>query len=106
MNTIKTKRKVRLSEQYLTTIKLLAKKYFDSENVKIFGSRADLNRKGGDIDIYINTRKTEGILAAKIAFLRDFEKIHGEQKIDLIVESGNSKLNKIFKIAKTEGISI
>lgn len=106
MNTIKSKIKVRLSEQYLTTIKQLAKKYFDSEIVKIFGSRIDLNRKGGDIDIYIKTIKTEGILAAKIAFLRDFEKEHGEQKIDLVVESGNQKMKKIYNIARTEGISI
>ena len=103
---MKNKKHVRLSEQYIATIKQLAQKYFDSENVKIFGSRTDLNRKGGDIDIYVKTNKIEGILRAKIAFLREFEKKLGEQKVDLIVENAISENKKIFNIARNEGISI
>ena len=99
-------KKVRLSDEYLKTIKQLAKKYFDSDEVKIFGSRTDLNRKGGDIDIFIKTNKTEKILIAKISFLREFEKQCGEQKIDLVVQSSISKDKKIFNIARNEGISI
>ena len=45
------KNKVRLNTGYLLTIKKLTKEYFDSNDVRIFGARADLNRKGGDIDI-------------------------------------------------------
>ncbi len=103
---MKNNKQVRLNDQYIATIKQLAKIYFDSENVKIFGSRTDLNRKGGDIDIYVKTNKVGGILRAKIAFLRDFEKQLGEQKVDLIVENAISENKKIFKIARNEGISI
>ena len=38
--------KVRLNKEYIDEIKNLAKKYFNSEEVIIFGSRADLNKTG------------------------------------------------------------
>jgi predicted nucleotidyltransferase len=97
--------KIRLSGEYQSTIKKLAKKYFNSGNVKIFGSRTDLSKRGGDIDIFIQTDKRKDILKLKIAFLRDFELEHGEQKIDLIVQSGNEEKN-IYTIARSEGISL
>jgi predicted nucleotidyltransferase len=102
---MKSHQKVRLSTEYITTIKLLAKKYFDTDEVRIFGSRADLERKGGDIDIFIKTNKKNRLLQSKIAFLRDFELKHGEQKIDLIIQSGNEE-KKIFKEARTHGVRI
>jgi predicted nucleotidyltransferase len=102
---MKSHQKVRLSTEYITTIKLLAKKYFDTDEVRIFGSRADLGRKGGDIDIFIKTKKKNRLLQSKIAFLRDFELKHGEQKIDLIIQSGNEE-KKIFKEARTHGVRI
>lgn len=100
-----TKQKVRLNDKYIETIKSLAKKYFNSEDVRIFGSRADLGLKGGDIDIFIRTEKKLGLLQSKIAFLRDFELKHGEQKVDLIIQSGNED-KKIFKEARTHGVRI
>lgn len=102
---MKTQQKIRLNENYIRTIKLLAKKYFDSDNVRIFGSRTDMNKKGGDIDIYIYTNKKNKILQSKITFLREFEMILGEQKVDLIVQSGTED-KKIFKIARNEGVRI
>ncbi|MFH0734331.1 MAG: nucleotidyltransferase domain-containing protein [bacterium] len=97
--------KVRLNEKYISTIKMLAEKYFDTNEVRIFGSRADLFKKGGDIDIFIHTNKSENILKSKIAFLRDFEILLGEQKVDLVIQSGNS-IKKIYQIAEKEGILI
>lgn len=102
---MKSQQKVRLNQSYINTIKLLAKKYFDSNDVRIFGSRADLNRKGGDIDIFIKTNKKLELHHAKIAFLRDFEMEHGEQKIDLIIQSGNEE-REIFKDVRTHGVRI
>jgi predicted nucleotidyltransferase len=99
------KEKIRLSDSYIRTIKRLAEKYFDTADVRIFGSRTDINKKGGDIDIYIRTNKTQNILKSKIAFLRDFELELGEQKIDLVVQTGNDN-KKIHDIAKREGIRL
>ena len=102
---MKTKQKIRLSKEYIDTIKMLAKKYFETDDVRIFGSRADLNSKGGDIDILVKTNKTSAILQSKIAFLRDFELKHGEQKVDLIIQSGEDN-NKIYEEACSYGIRI
>jgi len=41
--------------------------------VWIFGSRVDINRKGGDI--FIKTPNTDNILTNKNYFLREFEKM-------------------------------
>lgn len=94
---------IRLKEQQQRTIKQLALELFDSSKVMIFGSRADMHQKGGDIDIYIQTDKKEGILKSKIVFLREFDKLFGEQKVDLIVDNG-TKSKEIFEIAKKEGV--
>ena len=97
---------VRLNEKYLKEIKSLSLIYFNSTDVRIFGSRADLNKKGGDIDIYIKTDKSEGILKRKLSFLREFQKKFGSQKIDLIVEYQGSRKKNIYSEAKKKGIMI
>lgn len=102
---MKNQKKIRLNENYIRTIKILAQKYFGSDEVRIFGSRIDANKRGGDIDIYIYTDKNINILKSKIAFLREFEMKLGEQKVDLIVQSVD-KEKKIYKIARIEGIRI
>jgi len=53
-----TQNLVRLSEYEIRTIKETAKEIFGKDvKVYIFGSRADLTKKGGDIDIFIETDK-------------------------------------------------
>ena len=94
---------IRLREQQQHTIKQLAQELFNSSKVRIFGSRADMTQKGGDIDIYIQTDKKEGILKSKLTFLRKFEKLFGEQKVDLLVDNG-TKSKEIFEVAKKEGV--
>ena len=96
--------KVRLSVNQIETIKKLSKEFFNSDDIWIFGSRADLTQRGGDIDIYIQSDK-KSTLRDKIAFLREFEKEFGEQKVDLVVD--NKTIEKeIFKIAKSSGVKL
>ncbi len=97
---------IRLNQEYLKFICHKSLELFNSKEVWIFGSRVDMNKKGGDIDIFIKTPNTDNILPTKIIFLREFEKKFGEQKVDLIIEAANSNFNKIFEIAKLEGIKI
>jgi predicted nucleotidyltransferase len=97
--------KVRLTDLEISTIKNLAKTHLDSEDVYIFGSRADLNKRGGDIDIYIETKQKDGIFQKKIKFLTEFELTLGMQKVDLIINNF-TKDKDIFKIAKSTGVKI
>lgn len=102
----KSNKHIRLSDKYINEIKSLALAYFDSADVRIFGSRADMNKKGGDIDIFIKTEKSEEILKSKLSFLRELQKKIGEQKIDLIIEYKGAKNKKIYSEAKKDGIRI
>lgn len=97
---------VRLNQEYLNFICHKSLELFNSKEVWIFGSRVDMNQKGGDIDILIKTSITENVLQKKIIFLREFDKKFGEQKVDLIVETAHSTFHKIFEIAKREGVKI
>ena len=97
---------IRLSYEYIAYIKKLAKDIFSADEIKIFGSRIDRKRKGGDIDIFIKTPIDSNLLDLKIKFLWKFKKKFGLQKIDLIIKTPNSVEKKIFKIAEEEGIKI
>jgi len=94
---------VRLQVNQQELIKQLASELFENAKVFIFGSRADMSKKGGDIDIYIQTTKKDALLKAKLAFLREFEKRFGEQKVDLLVDNGG-KHKTIYEIAQKEGV--
>ena len=96
---------VRLNKGIQQYIKYLANEFFDSSDVWIFGSRVDINAKGGDIDIYIETTKEKDILKSKISFLSEIEKKFGQQKIDLLINN-HTKEEVIFDIAKTKGTKI
>lgn len=99
---------MRINPETLRIIKELAIKYFgeDSE-VRIFGSRIDDTKKGGDIDIYIETSITEGLLDRKAGFLTDLKIKIGDQKIDLIVKKrGEEGESPIYRYAVKEGVKI
>jgi predicted nucleotidyltransferase len=94
---------VRLQSSQQEAIKQLASELFENAKVFVFGSRTDMSKKGGDIDIYIQTTKKDALLKAKLAFLREFEKRFGEQKVDLLVDNG-SRHKTIYEIAQKEGV--
>ena len=98
-------RKVRLSEKQISTIKETAKSVFGEDcKVYIFGSRADLSRRGGDIDILILTKNTKNKFKKKIKFIANLYKRLGEQKFDVII-TDNPKTD-IEKIAFKTGVEI
>lgn len=103
---IKMKNKVRLTEKEITIIKETAKEIFGSDaKVYIFGSRAVLNKKGGDIDIYIETDKKTS-LQDELKFLAKLEIKGIERKVDLVVKNPYKKEKSIFKEAKEKGVLI
>ncbi len=107
---IKTIKKARLSDYDLNAIIYLFRKHFLPEDkLWLFGSRADLSKKGGDIDLYVETTASSAEQAVKMKsdFLWNLEQKIGEQKVDVVL----NMLNKphplaIHEIARTKGIKI
>ncbi len=75
----------------------------------LFGSRTDNSKKGGDIDLFIETNEIESsiTLTRKLAFLRELQTKLGEQKIDVIIQQPNSDTSQlIFQEAKKNRIKL
>jgi len=100
--------KVRLPEKYITAIIEAFEGNFDiSDHLWIFGSRIDLQAKGGDIDLYIETHETDldKAIRNKSKMVSQIWRAVGEQKIDVVLNilSLNSDL-PIHAIAKQNGV--
>ena len=99
---------MRLSTHQHTVLKNAALHCFNSDaELRLFGSRAHDDAKGGDIDLLVNTSMTDSTAIAKahLAFLAMVYASLGEQKIDVLIDYP-TRQNKpaIFNIAKAEGI--
>lgn len=101
---------MRLSLQYINEIKQAANDIWGNHtSVILFGSRIDDTKKGGDIDLLIQTDKnldTKNIVRNKIKFLSRLDVRLGEQKIDLIVLSEKNQHLGIIKTALSTGIKL
>lgn len=95
---------MRIKKEHIDIIKQLSKKYFGEDSkIYLFGSRSDDTKKGGDIDLYIETSITENIFDRKIKMLVELQKLLGEQKIDLVIN--NFSYDKmIYQVARNEGV--
>lgn len=98
---------MRLTAFEQENIKLYVRKHFGrNADAYIFGSRADNNRKGGDIDLYITTdMPTSEIIKKKVSLLVELEKVLGEQKIDIVINN-HTKQKNIYEIAEKEGVKL
>ncbi|MFA3783470.1 nucleotidyltransferase domain-containing protein [Melioribacteraceae bacterium 4301-Me] len=97
---------MRLKKEYIEIIKSAVKYYFgESTQVFLFGSRTDDNKKGGDIDLYIETDIKDHVFEKKIKLLRKLHKELGEQKIDIVINNFTGD-KYIYRAAKEEGIPL
>ena len=81
----------------------------DAAKIWLFGSRVDDNKRGGDIDLLIETKLTDvtTIVRAELAFLTKLKMKLGEQKIDVLVDYPTRHYTPpIFSIAKQTGIRL
>ncbi|MCX7074083.1 MAG: nucleotidyltransferase domain-containing protein [Methylococcales bacterium] len=97
---------MRLTSYQETIIKKLTAEIFGSDaRLMLFGSRVDDTKKGGDIDLYIETTDVDTSFDKKIKLLTALNLALGEQKIDLIVNNF-TKEKAIYEIAKQTGIQL
>ncbi len=98
---------MRLNSKDIQAIKDVAKTIFgETATIRLFGSRTDDNKKGGDIDLLIQSNQAFSRMERyqlKIQFLVQLKKIVGDQKIDVIIDNGQAS-NPIIQQAFKEGI--
>jgi len=95
---------MRLSEFEIQNIKESFISVFKEGTISLFGSRVDDTKKGGDIDLFIQTPKDKATLKNKIKFLVMLKEKIGEQKIDVILSKDTSRL--IEQEALQKGIEL
>ena len=105
-----TQQKVRLSDDVIKAIsKIFFKTFLPNDELWLFGSRVDESKKGGDIDLYIETNLSSYDIAVnkKIIFLSELKEEIGDQKIDVVLNllSSNYQL-PIYEIARTNGVRL
>lgn len=88
-------------------LEAFAKNYRESDHLWLFGSRADLSKRGGDIDLYIEafTDNLDFMFKCRSGFYRDLIFGLGDQKIDIVVNNGRGDL-PIYAIAKRTGVQM
>ncbi|WP_394752637.1 nucleotidyltransferase domain-containing protein [Crenothrix sp.] len=101
---------MRLTPAQQATIRSTVAETFGEEaNVWLFGSRVDDNKRGGDIDLLIETQQADVavIVRAEMALLTKLQMKLGEQKIDVLVDYPTRQYTPaIFTIAKQTGIQL
>lgn len=74
---------MRLDTAEIATIKTAVRRIDAHAQIFVFGSRADLTARGGDIDLAI-VSPTIGV-SEKLEILAEIKSVLGEQKIDILI---------------------
>jgi predicted nucleotidyltransferase len=99
---------MRLKKSEIDAIKEVTRTIFgEKSTVSLFGSRTNDNKKGGDIDLFIQCNlilSRSELYRLKILFLVRIKEIIGDQKIDVIIDGLQSK--KICNVIHEEAIQL
>lgn len=93
---------MRLSTQQHQAIKKYFLEVFHDGHIYLFGSRVDDEKKGGDIDLYIDSYDKENLVHKKLDFLVKLKREIGNQKIDVVFNKGLHRA--IDNVAMQKGI--
>lgn len=96
---------MRLTEHEVAAIKAAARLTFGPDAVvRLFGSRVDDTRRGGDIDLHVETPEAIDVWRARRDFLdRLFARID-EQRVDVIATTRGAAPVPIAQIAYRDGV--
>ena len=94
---------MRLDKHEIQIIKSDILNHIDDAKIMLFGSRVDDTKKGGDIDIFVQTNH-KVTLIDELNILSDIEIDGIERKIDLVIQTPYKKEQPIFQTALKEGV--
>jgi predicted nucleotidyltransferase len=94
---------MRLKPNEIAIIKSNILKHIDDAHIILFGSRVDDTKKGGDIDICVETNQQIS-LKQQMKILTDIKMSGIERKVDMILKTPTTKHQPIFQTIHQEGI--
>jgi predicted nucleotidyltransferase len=101
---------MRITEKERQVLRDEARKAFGADaKIFLFGSRVDDSRRGGDIDLLVETGKTghTAVFEAQLRFLARVKLALGEQKIDVLVDyPDRTDRPEILRIARGQGVQL
>jgi predicted nucleotidyltransferase len=98
---------MRLEPEAIPPLLSAVREHFGADaEVWLFGSRTDDTKRGGDIDLYIETDIEREIVSRRSRLLRRLEKIYGDRKIDLAVRPRSRAPHRLHEIAREQGIRL
>ena len=103
-----TKLRVRLSTTEIEAIRAaVSRQLGDRACIRVFGSRAREDEKGGDIDILIETdRKLPSRVATACRLASELQMQLGDQKIDIIIIDPETREQPIHQLARQTGVML
>lgn len=103
-----TKPGVRLSAREIEIIRATVSRLLgDRTSIRIFGSRAREDEKGGDIDILVETgRQLPDRVASACRLVSELQMQLGDQKIDVLILDPETQEQPIHQIARQTGVMI
>ncbi len=95
---------MRLKQNIKEQIIKYSREHFGNKvQLYLFGSRIKDNKKGGDIDLFLDAGYEVNI-QNQILFLRDIYKYVTQRKIDLLVKTPKKIEIPIYNAARNEGV--
>ncbi|MFD1613166.1 hypothetical protein ACFSCW_15270 [Sphingomonas tabacisoli] len=96
---------MRLTSREISTIKAVAAEVFGPEAVvRLFGSRVDDVRKGGDIDLHVETDPASADFDHEIKFRARLWETLDEPQVDVVVAARGAEPRWIDRAAFREGV--
>ncbi|MDR3628507.1 MAG: nucleotidyltransferase domain-containing protein [Ignavibacteriaceae bacterium] len=92
---------MRLNDKEIIAIRSVVKEFDPKAEIKLFGSRIDDNKKGGDIDLLIISNIIN--FSEKLSILIKLKENIGDQKIDILIYDPNKTFHNI---AYKEGVTL
>jgi predicted nucleotidyltransferase len=96
------------AEQTSAIIDAFKASFGSGSRLVLFGSRADDAKRGGDIDLCVETERKpwEDVVLAKRGFLVALDKALGERKIDVIVRRQGDEARLIDREIDEKGVEL
>lgn len=93
-------------QQHFAILESAWKIFGDDATVRLFGSRTDDQKKGGDIDLLISASEEKMLYHNKILFLVDVKLKLGDRKIDVVFDRADQGSGRFLEFIKESGISL